>query len=69
MDQSIQSATGHVFSSNPGPVIPDEEVQQEMAAQAQKYDIARKQAQAAEKAKQTAQKEGDKKDTKESKSA
>ncbi|KAF3097730.1 hypothetical protein TWF569_009124 [Orbilia oligospora] len=68
MDQSTQSAAGHVFSANPGPVIPSEEVQQEMVAQAQSYDAARKQAQAAEKANQATQKEGDKKDTKESKS-
>ncbi|KAK6348843.1 hypothetical protein TWF730_009611 [Orbilia blumenaviensis] len=67
MDQSTQSAPGQVFSANPGPVIPNEEVQQEMAAQAEKYDTARK-AQAAEKANQAAQKEGDKKDAKESKS-
>ncbi|RVD86604.1 uncharacterized protein DFL_004872 [Arthrobotrys flagrans] len=68
MDQSTQSAAAQVFTANPGPVIPNEEVQQEMAAQAQRYDTARKQAQAGEKANQGAQKEEDKKDTKESKS-
>ncbi|KAF3189382.1 hypothetical protein TWF106_010883 [Orbilia oligospora] len=70
MDQSTQSAAGQVFSANPGPVIPNEEVQQEMAAQAQSFDAARKQAQAAagEKANQATQKQSDKKDTKESKS-
>ncbi|KAK6508160.1 hypothetical protein TWF506_010261 [Arthrobotrys conoides] len=68
MDQSTQSAAGQVFSANPGPVIPNEEVQQEMATQAQNFDAARKQAQAAEKASHATHKDDDKKDTKESKS-
>ncbi|KAK6526756.1 hypothetical protein TWF281_009959 [Arthrobotrys megalospora] len=68
MDQSTQSAVGQVFSANPGPVIPNTEVQEEMAAKAQKFDAAKKQAQASAKGNQAPQKEDDKKDAKESKS-
>ncbi|KAK6333499.1 hypothetical protein TWF718_011307 [Orbilia javanica] len=65
MDQANQSSTGNIFSAKPGLVIPSEEVQKDLEAQAQKFDAARKEALALarEKANQAAQKEGDKKDS------